>query len=164
MRAPKFLRVGCQEIQFGLGTECEAKNCVDGIPPPNPLTEDPAHKGLSPASPARYRCRQAPKIKRQLTTAVDHQAPAVDRQSRHHMSGLSLTENKKGKPWGAFLHSTGAAQAQRPIVSKLSCDHPENHPPRGELRPQSKTADFDSNLAFLAGDIVCYNSLSEFLD
>ena len=37
-------------------------------------------------------------------------------------------------------------------------------PQRGSYVHGAKTADLDSNLAFMVGNIVCFNSLSELLD
>ena len=47
----------------------------------------------------------------------------------------------------AFLQSAHTVCAKRPIVGKLSRDHPENHPPPGELRPKGKSSRFIAVLA-----------------
>ena len=56
-------------------------------------------------------------------------------------------------PFGGFLHSTQRAHSARtaPIVSKLSHDHPENHPPPGELCPQGKNSTFRQQSSIFSG-------------
>ena len=53
--------------------------------------------------------------------------------------------------WGRFC----TAQAQRPIVNEPSRDPPEHHPPPGEAYVhKANTADFDSDLDFLVGNVA----------
>ena len=66
---------------------------------------------------------------------------------------------------GASLDSAGAARAQGARGAQRSRDRPANHPPPGgSYVPRAKAADLDSTLAFLVGNIVRLDSLSEFLD
>ena len=75
-------------------------------------------------------------------------APKMWRNQKwlHDAYGLRVTEVGRNKRWvhdqcrlrGRFR----TVRTQRPIVSKLSCDHPENHPPLGEQRPQGKNSRF----------------------
>ena len=69
--------------------------------------------------------------------------------------------------WGqAFLRGCFCtARAQRPIVSWLAHDHPANHPPPAELRPEGKNSRFRQQSGIFSGKYsLFFNSLPEFLD
>ena len=73
---------------------------------------------------------------------------------------------KCGGYWGRTSHE-GGVPAQRAHSagaapnSQGSRDHPENHPPAGELRPRGKDSRFrlrtDSIVAFAVRNMVCFN-------